>query len=201
MGNHGQSAESDPSPLIERYKKLVDPDSEVHAKKCSQRKQRKEKNECYRDQKGKRGNVRNHCRALSRGHVATKHGVVTLTGFVSSFWEKDAAEKDAILVHAVKGVANDIEVRPFWQPTDPDIAPVFTVDADFVLVTAAIPGVVTELEHRGLRIAWHPFTVNAQKPGSDLVIQFSTDECFQDFPAGAVPAEVLLPELLRDKLV
>jgi hypothetical protein len=24
MGNHGQSAESDPSPLIERYKKLVD---------------------------------------------------------------------------------------------------------------------------------------------------------------------------------
>jgi hypothetical protein len=121
-GNHGQSAESDPSPLIERYKKLVDPDSEVHAKKCSQRKQRKEKNECYRDQKGKRGNVRNHCRALSRGHVATKHGVVTLTGLVSSFWEKDAAEKDAILVHAVKGVANDIEVRPFWQPTDPDIA-------------------------------------------------------------------------------
>ncbi|MBV8533882.1 MAG: BON domain-containing protein [Verrucomicrobia bacterium] len=100
--------------------------------------------------------------------VATKHGVVTLTGFVSSFWEKDAAEKDAILVHAVKGVANDIEVRPFWQPTDPDIAPVFTVDADFVLVTAAIPGVVTELEHRGLRIAWHPFTVNAQKSGSDL---------------------------------
>ena len=47
---------------------------------------------------------------------------MTLTGLVSSFWEKDAAEKDAILVHAVKGVANDIEVRPFWQPTDPDIA-------------------------------------------------------------------------------
>jgi hypothetical protein len=33
------------------------------------------------------------------------------------------------------------------------------------------------------------------------MIQFSTDECFQDFPAGAVPAEVLLPEFLRDKLV
>ena len=54
--------------------------------------------------------------------VATKDGVVALTGFVSSFWEKDAAEKDAIRVHAVKGVANDIEVRPFWQPTDPEIA-------------------------------------------------------------------------------
>ena len=34
---------SDPSPLIEKFKKLVDPNSEIHAK-CSQRKQRKEKN-------------------------------------------------------------------------------------------------------------------------------------------------------------
>ena len=71
------------------------------------------------------------------------------------------------------------------------VEPVFTVDADFVLVTAAIPGVVAELEHHGFRIAWHPFTVNAQKPGSDLVIQFSIDERFQDFPARAVSAEVL----------
>ena len=54
--------------------------------------------------------------------VAVKDGVVTLTGFVPSFWEKDAAEKAAKRVYGVKGVANDIEVKLFWQRTDPEIA-------------------------------------------------------------------------------
>jgi osmotically-inducible protein OsmY len=54
--------------------------------------------------------------------VAAKDGVVTLSGFVSSFWEKDAAEKAAKRFYAVKGVANDIEVKPFWEKTDPQVA-------------------------------------------------------------------------------
>ena len=54
--------------------------------------------------------------------VAVKDGVVTLTGFVPSCWEKDAAEKAAKRVYGVKGVANDIEVKLFWQRTDPEIA-------------------------------------------------------------------------------
>ena len=54
--------------------------------------------------------------------VAVKDGVVTLTGFVPSFWEKDAAEKAAKRVYGVKGVADDIEVKLFWQRTDPEIA-------------------------------------------------------------------------------
>jgi osmotically-inducible protein OsmY len=54
--------------------------------------------------------------------VAVKDGVITLTGFVPSFWEKDAAEKAAKRVYGVKGVANDIEVKLFWQRTDPEIA-------------------------------------------------------------------------------
>jgi osmotically-inducible protein OsmY len=54
--------------------------------------------------------------------VAVKGGVVTLSGFVSSFWEKDAAEKAVKRVYGVKGVANDIEVKLFWQRTDPEIA-------------------------------------------------------------------------------
>lgn len=54
--------------------------------------------------------------------VAVKDGVVTLSGFVPSFWEKDAAEKAAKRVYGVKGVANDIEVKLFWQRTDPEIA-------------------------------------------------------------------------------
>ncbi len=54
--------------------------------------------------------------------VAVKDGVVTLTGFVHSYWEKDAAEKAAKRVYGVKGVANDIEVKTTWTRTDPEIA-------------------------------------------------------------------------------
>lgn len=54
--------------------------------------------------------------------VAAKDGVVTLSGFVHSYWEKDAAEKAAKRVHGVKAVANDIEVKLMWTRTDPEIA-------------------------------------------------------------------------------
>jgi osmotically-inducible protein OsmY len=54
--------------------------------------------------------------------VAVKDGVVTLTGFVSSYWEKDAAEKAAKRVYGVKAVANDLVVKLPSQRTDPEIA-------------------------------------------------------------------------------
>ncbi len=54
--------------------------------------------------------------------VAVKDGVVTLAGFVRSYWEKDAAEKAAGRVYGVKGVANDIEVKLATTRTDPEIA-------------------------------------------------------------------------------
>jgi osmotically-inducible protein OsmY len=54
--------------------------------------------------------------------VAVKDGVVTLTGFVHSYFEKDAAEKAAKRVYGVRGVANDIEVRLASARTDPEIA-------------------------------------------------------------------------------
>jgi len=54
--------------------------------------------------------------------VAVRDGVVTLTGFVHSYWEKDAAEKAAKRVYGVKAVANDIEVKSTWTRTDPEIA-------------------------------------------------------------------------------
>src|ERR1700688_2613055 len=54
--------------------------------------------------------------------VAVKDGVVTLSGFVPSFWEKDAAEKAVKRVYGVRGVANDIEVRLDSKRTDPEIA-------------------------------------------------------------------------------
>ena len=54
--------------------------------------------------------------------VAVKDAVVTLSGFVSSYWEKDSAEKAVKRVYGVKGVANDIEVKLTSKRTDPEIA-------------------------------------------------------------------------------
>jgi osmotically-inducible protein OsmY len=54
--------------------------------------------------------------------VAVKDGVVTLSGFTHSYWDKDAAEQAAKRVYGVSGVANDIEVKPSSKRTDPEIA-------------------------------------------------------------------------------
>ena len=54
--------------------------------------------------------------------VAVKDGVVTLSGFVHSYWDKDASEKAAKRVYGVRGVADDIQVKPSSTRTDPEIA-------------------------------------------------------------------------------
>jgi osmotically-inducible protein OsmY len=54
--------------------------------------------------------------------VAIKDGVVTLSGFVPSYWEKDAAEKAVKRVYGVRGVANDLKVKLPSERTDPEIA-------------------------------------------------------------------------------
>lgn len=54
--------------------------------------------------------------------IRVKDGVVTLTGYVHSYWEKDAAEKAAKRVYGVSAVANDIEVKLLSERTDPEIA-------------------------------------------------------------------------------
>jgi osmotically-inducible protein OsmY len=54
--------------------------------------------------------------------VAVKDAVVTLTGYVSSYWEKDAAEKAAKRVYGVRGVANDLQIKLTYSRTDPEIA-------------------------------------------------------------------------------
>ena len=53
--------------------------------------------------------------------VLVRDGVVTLTGFVHSEHEKLAAERAAISVYGVKGIANDVEVSHGGR-TDPEIA-------------------------------------------------------------------------------
>jgi osmotically-inducible protein OsmY len=54
--------------------------------------------------------------------VAAKDGVVTLSGYIDSYAGKVAAERAARRVRGVRGVADDIHVRPVFQRTDPDIA-------------------------------------------------------------------------------
>ena len=56
--------------------------------------------------------------------VSVKDGIVTLSGHVSSYGEKYAAERAAKRVHGVKAVANELEVKlpGSSQRTDADIA-------------------------------------------------------------------------------
>lgn len=54
--------------------------------------------------------------------VAAKDGTVTLTGYVDTYTGKLAAERAAKLVHGVRSIANEIDVRPRIGRTDADIA-------------------------------------------------------------------------------
>ena len=54
--------------------------------------------------------------------VAVKNGVVTLTGYVSSYADKWRAERIAKRVSGVTALANEIEVKLSTERTDPDIA-------------------------------------------------------------------------------
>jgi osmotically-inducible protein OsmY len=75
--------------------------------------------------------------------VSVSEGVITLTGFVNTYSEKLAAEEAVKLVRGVRGIANDLVVRPFSQPTDTDIVKTalhtlesdVRVPADMVIVT------------------------------------------------------------------
>jgi osmotically-inducible protein OsmY len=54
--------------------------------------------------------------------VAAKNGVVTLTGYVSSYADKWRAERIAKRVSGVTALANEIEVKLSTERTGPDIA-------------------------------------------------------------------------------
>jgi len=71
------------------------------------------------------------------------------------------------------------------------VEPVYTLDADIVVIAASLPDLIGRLGERGFKMEAHPHPVNATAPGSQLRIQFTTDERYQAFPARSVEAEVL----------
>jgi hypothetical protein len=60
-----------------------------------------------------------------------------------------------------------------------------------VAIASNLPRLAAELSGRGFHIEQHPHSLNAQSPGSDLRIQFTTDTRYQSFPDRAGDAEIL----------
>lgn len=71
------------------------------------------------------------------------------------------------------------------------VEPVYTLDADIVVVAASLPDLIGRLGELGFQTEVHTHSVNALAPGSQLRIQFTTDERYQAFPARSVEGEVL----------
>ena len=71
------------------------------------------------------------------------------------------------------------------------VEPVYTLDADIVVVSSELEDIKTDLQRAGFEIAEFPHSVNARMPGSDLRIQLTLDSRYQDFVERTERLEVL----------
>ena len=71
------------------------------------------------------------------------------------------------------------------------VEPVYTLDADIVVIATGLSNLSAYLREQGFKTEEHPHSVNAKAPGSELRIQFTTDERYQPFLARSIEAEVL----------
>ena len=71
------------------------------------------------------------------------------------------------------------------------VEPVYTLDADLVVIASGLSGLSAHLQEQGFKIEEHPYSLNATAAQSDLRIQFTTDERYQAFLARSVESEVL----------
>lgn len=71
------------------------------------------------------------------------------------------------------------------------VEPVYTMDVDLVVVAANLEQIGREVEAAGFRVKRFEHSMNAQRPGSELNVQFTTDVRYQDFLARASEREVL----------
>jgi hypothetical protein len=88
------------------------------------------------------------------------------------------------------------------------VEPVYTLDADIVVIASGLSKLAAYLREQGFKTDEHPYSVNALAPGSELRIQFSTDERYQAFLARSMEGEVLgvrvriacIEDIVRGKL-
>ena len=88
------------------------------------------------------------------------------------------------------------------------VEPVYTLDADLVIVSDLQSEVAKRLEQEGFTIRAFGNSINAQTARSDLRVQFTTDERYQDFPTRSQECEILgitvrvarLEDVVQDKL-
>ncbi len=71
------------------------------------------------------------------------------------------------------------------------VEPVYTVDVDLVVVATNLPQIERELEALGFKVTRFEHSTNAQRPGSKLNVQFTTDSRYQGFLTNATEREVL----------
>src|ERR1700689_288277 len=70
------------------------------------------------------------------------------------------------------------------------VEPVYTLDAGLVAIAASLPELTAHLEAQGFKTEVDKHSVNVTA-GSELRIQFTTDERYQAFPARSLEANVL----------
>ena len=71
------------------------------------------------------------------------------------------------------------------------VEPVYTLDADFVVIAAGMAELKQELTRSGFRMEEFAHSLNAQAPESELRIQFTSDPRYQTFLDKAEDKEVL----------
>jgi hypothetical protein len=71
------------------------------------------------------------------------------------------------------------------------VEPVYTLDADLVVIAASLTPLTEHLKNAGFRTEVHAHSVNVFTVASELRIQFTTDERYQPFLSRSVESEVL----------
>jgi hypothetical protein len=71
------------------------------------------------------------------------------------------------------------------------VEPVYTLDADIVVVSSELPAIKAELLQAGFKVEEFPHSMNARMSGSDLRIQLSLDPRYQSFLKNAQALKVL----------
>ena len=66
------------------------------------------------------------------------------------------------------------------------VEPVYTLDADIVMIASGLPKLADYLQQQGFRTEEHPHTLNVISQTSELRIQFTRDERYHELDEGRV---------------